>query len=236
MGNTSQGRVVLAEEAISALLEALENKLSEDGCDHTLRHTLEWARATGTNVDDLIDALHARGGYCDCEVCMNVDPGDDALRVPPRRVIVDEANPWLIPPKFVAPPDQTDYGLVLVAEHQPNQWSFADDGELVVPANAGATPTRRILAQRHFFVGSRTGLPTQYAHIFEADSRFTAHEFVSLARDGGEPSLARFGLREAHFLLSEVNRIGAGKVVAASLSDITTMSGKRCELRLHEVR
>jgi len=51
---------------------------AEDGlvpCDGTLRHTLAWLTTEygpGQRLDDTIGWIRAQGGYCDCEVLMNV--------------------------------------------------------------------------------------------------------------------------------------------------------------------
>jgi hypothetical protein len=51
-------------------------RLSEQGCDHTLRLTQEWLGERGVaKVKGVIDALRNQGGYCDCEVLYNVVRG-----------------------------------------------------------------------------------------------------------------------------------------------------------------
>jgi len=42
------------------------------GCDHTLRFSKRWAALNGVDFVDLYQYLNANGGFCDCEVCMNV--------------------------------------------------------------------------------------------------------------------------------------------------------------------
>ncbi len=63
-----------------AQLEDLGNhlsmKLPENGCDHTLRFTIEWLqRASRRKTKGVIEALRNRGGFCDCEVLNNVVTG-----------------------------------------------------------------------------------------------------------------------------------------------------------------
>jgi hypothetical protein len=51
----------------------LDAKLSQFPCDHTLNRTREWL--VGQQVDDpdaVLEAFRSYGGYCDCEVAMNV--------------------------------------------------------------------------------------------------------------------------------------------------------------------
>jgi len=43
------------------------------GCDHTFRFTEQWADKNGIDVIDLYQFLNAHGGFCDCEVCFNVE-------------------------------------------------------------------------------------------------------------------------------------------------------------------
>ncbi len=43
-------------------------------CDHTLTRTREWAAKEGMDPDRMTAAVSAFGGYCDCEVLLNVTP------------------------------------------------------------------------------------------------------------------------------------------------------------------
>jgi len=42
-------------------------------CDHGHRHTLEYIRAHGLDEERTVEWLREHGGYCDCEVVMNVE-------------------------------------------------------------------------------------------------------------------------------------------------------------------
>ena len=54
----------------------LSVKLRENGCDHTLRFTMEWLRgASPRKTKGITEALRNRGGFCDCEVLNNVVAG-----------------------------------------------------------------------------------------------------------------------------------------------------------------
>jgi hypothetical protein len=54
----------------------LRARLSEQGCDHTLRLTQEWLGASKVaKAKGVMDALRNQGGYCDCEVLYNVVSG-----------------------------------------------------------------------------------------------------------------------------------------------------------------
>lgn len=44
------------------------------GCDHTFRFTEAWAKDHNVDIILLYQFLNCRGGFCDCEVCLNVVP------------------------------------------------------------------------------------------------------------------------------------------------------------------
>jgi hypothetical protein len=52
---------------------------TEFGCDGTFRWTIRWRDVCAAQPAKLLDHLARRGGFCDCEVLMNVYP--DYLRV-----------------------------------------------------------------------------------------------------------------------------------------------------------
>jgi len=60
-----------------ALAAAVTAGLQERGCDHSLRAAREWAAGAGVAWPALQVALEGNGGYCDCEVLLNVLPPDD---------------------------------------------------------------------------------------------------------------------------------------------------------------
>ena len=51
------------------------------GCDHTFRFTEQWAQSHHVDIIELYQFLNAHGGFCDCEVCFNVEDSlfDDEL-------------------------------------------------------------------------------------------------------------------------------------------------------------
>jgi hypothetical protein len=73
-------RLPITENMYNDLMHHLRVHLSETGCDHTLRHAEVWARGLGVTWAQHIgvtwvrlrSALQAAGGFCDCEVLMNV--------------------------------------------------------------------------------------------------------------------------------------------------------------------
>ncbi|WP_204763375.1 DUF2695 domain-containing protein [Lentzea nigeriaca] len=66
----------LSREQLTALVEFVDALVIEEGCDHTLRHTLRWVGEQSLAPDPIVAALEELGGFCDCEVVMNCDPED----------------------------------------------------------------------------------------------------------------------------------------------------------------
>jgi len=48
--------------------------ITEFGCDGTFRWTIRWRDVCAGQPGKLLDQLAGRGGYCDCEVLVNVYP------------------------------------------------------------------------------------------------------------------------------------------------------------------
>jgi hypothetical protein len=69
----SAARMPLDRAQLEALLEHVEAAVEANGCDHTLAATEAWAAREGIDLDGLHDGLEEYGGFCDCEVVMNVD-------------------------------------------------------------------------------------------------------------------------------------------------------------------
>lgn len=61
---------------LEALLARLEEHLDGAGCDHSTSITRTWALEQDVQVPGLLRSLAEYGGYCDCEIVMNVDPDD----------------------------------------------------------------------------------------------------------------------------------------------------------------
>jgi len=55
-----------------ALLDAVAIALDGEGCDRTLRYTTRVAVDLGLDPRSTVDAVQRRGGFCDCEVLLNV--------------------------------------------------------------------------------------------------------------------------------------------------------------------
>lgn len=61
---------------LEAVLDHLERHVGLVGCDHSTSATQSWARERDVAVPGLLRGLAKYGGYCDCEVVMNVDADD----------------------------------------------------------------------------------------------------------------------------------------------------------------
>jgi len=64
----------LPVEAFISLFEALSGELDQHGCDNSLCGTIAWLMDHGYDVATVTGWLRHRGGYCDCEVLLNVEP------------------------------------------------------------------------------------------------------------------------------------------------------------------
>src|SRR5262245_5243816 len=93
----------LDASSVESLISFVDRHVRSDGCDHTHRFTQEWARQESVNWHDLLDILEANGGYCDCEVVLNLPDGTD-LQSPPAAKPAERTNPWLLPPTFECEP------------------------------------------------------------------------------------------------------------------------------------
>lgn len=63
----------LTPKTLSELGSYLETALNKQACDHSHRHTKAWLDSRGTkSVAKVIKSLQSAGGYCDCEVLLNV--------------------------------------------------------------------------------------------------------------------------------------------------------------------
>ncbi len=65
----------LSEADLHAMVSAVGTSVASAGCDHSTAVAEEWATARGLDFDDLRPGLGELGGYCDCEIVDNCDPG-----------------------------------------------------------------------------------------------------------------------------------------------------------------
>lgn len=72
----------LPKETFQKLFDFLDEKLSENNCDDTLKFATEFLEDNNIlHSDDVIEWLKGNGGFCDCEVLNNVEEmfSDDAI-------------------------------------------------------------------------------------------------------------------------------------------------------------
>jgi hypothetical protein len=63
----------LDKETFNELFDYLDERLAE-GCDHSMSMTLDFLKQKEIkNVDQVVEWLNDKGGYCDCEVLANVE-------------------------------------------------------------------------------------------------------------------------------------------------------------------
>ena len=68
--------LTLSLEQQAALSAAVAAQLRAQPCDGTLRGAQQWADGAGIEWPRLQRELEENGGYCDCEVLLNVFGGD----------------------------------------------------------------------------------------------------------------------------------------------------------------
>ncbi len=64
---------ILSLEQVAALNEYVEEKLEQDGCDHSQKHILKWLEENipADQREAVLAEIEGMGGYCDCEVLTN---------------------------------------------------------------------------------------------------------------------------------------------------------------------
>jgi hypothetical protein len=73
-GQLDRPGLTLSLEQQVGLADAVEER--RRSCDGTLRAAREWAQRAGVDWRRLRRELEENGGYCDCEVVLNVFGGD----------------------------------------------------------------------------------------------------------------------------------------------------------------
>lgn len=65
-------RLPIDRDQFRSLLSYVDEMLAIRGCDNTLQHAQTWARAHDIGWARLSRSLRGLGGFCDCEIGMNV--------------------------------------------------------------------------------------------------------------------------------------------------------------------
>ncbi len=71
---SSAALMPLERAQLEELLDHVHAAVAADGCDSTWAGTDAWARGEGVDLEHLHRGLAEYGGFCDCEVVMNVHP------------------------------------------------------------------------------------------------------------------------------------------------------------------
>jgi hypothetical protein len=217
---------------VESLISFVDRRLRGDGCDHTHRFTEEWARRESVDWHDLLDILEANGGFCDCEVVLNLPDGID-LHTPARPESCDQGNPWLLPPGFQCEPSAA-FTKVIVCQAGLGRYTYAEDSELVVPAPKAAKPRRRVRMSVNFLIGCQSGLPTEIGVVREC-SEISALEFARKVAASGFEELAGFTFREAGFVLSRIASLQPSMAVGTDFADRVGIASRHEELTVHRV-
>ena len=70
---TKWAQLSLTPDQLAALGRYLDGRLADSACDHSLRHTEKWLREQNIGqIGQLLQAIRNEGGFCDCEVVLNV--------------------------------------------------------------------------------------------------------------------------------------------------------------------
>lgn len=69
----SAARMPLERTQLEALLVHVDDAVEANGCDHSWAVTDDWAAGEGVDLKALHEGLEEYGGFCDCEVVMNLD-------------------------------------------------------------------------------------------------------------------------------------------------------------------
>jgi hypothetical protein len=225
--------IILEWEQMEDLLDYVEGQIGENGCDHSHRFAIQWAKDHGFDADNLCDALDMVGGFCDCEVVLNY-PDEFSLELPPPDECTDPENPWLISPKF-GPDLKRVYEQAIYAVHDPEHRSHATDDELLLPAPKGAKPRKRMGRFRHFFVGFETGEPCHFGQVRALSEGATAGQFAELVKSSPCPELRDYSVREAAYYLNRAANQKPGDFVGVDFRQVTGIASKRIELNIHKV-
>ncbi len=64
---------------LAELFKHLDERLEQGRCDNTMRLTTDFLQESDEcdDCEEALEWLAERGGFCDCEVLLNVEPPDD---------------------------------------------------------------------------------------------------------------------------------------------------------------
>lgn len=183
---------------------------------------------------DLADALDQSGGFCDCEVALNVSTAGPLLLQRPQLQPSPE-NPWKLPQSHLQPAADKLFRFAAFGAYDSDRYRYAVDGELVLPAPFGDQSRKRQPQRARHFVGLETGLPTQLARIAELPRPMTTADLAEKGRQSGLPEFGAFGAIEAGFYFERCAMVAVGGHVGLFFSDVLIDAEKHLQLRIHKV-
>jgi uncharacterized protein DUF2695 len=223
---------VLDRERVARLCEFVDQRVQQEGCDHSHRFSRQWAMTESVDWDDLLDILEANGSYCDCEAVLNL-PEDEDLCFDPDKAKQEASNPWLLPPGFSY--DQSAlFDKRIVSREGVGKNTHTSDGELLVPAPRGAKPKGRVRKAVHFFIGCQSGNASEVGVVAACDA-VSATDFARQVTACGIHDVSAFGAMEAAFVLSKIATLSGGATVGTDFSDRVGIASKHEELTIHRV-
>jgi len=222
----------LSRHQVEALCSFVDSRITIDDCDHTHRFTREWAATAGVDWDDLLDLLEEYGGYCDCEVVMNL-PEDGDRTTKAIKAPVANGDLWRLPKASNRLLSQ-GYSRWIVCDAKVGRNTHATHGELLVPAPFGAKARKRTRKSVNFFIGCESGLPAEVGIVAEC-APLCPETFAHRIRTAGVAELQSFGALEAAFTLSAVADLPAGVPVGTHYLELSGAAGKGELLRVHKV-
>jgi len=224
--------VILKEKQVNELCIFIESKIKNTGCDHSLKNTFKWAEKNGINKDDLIDVLESHGGFCDCEVTMNL-PEDCDLEIEEKNEEFDLKNPFKIPLNLEYVEDKI-FNKAIFSSDEYERNNYTKDEELLIPAPFGFKAKKRVRKSVHFFNSINSELPTEIGFVKEIEP-INARDFAKKIRNSKLTSFLKFTERDAAFYLSRIEKVDIGKPMGTYFMEKTGIGGVKIELKIHKV-
>lgn len=226
------GMAKLSRQEVDSLCSFVDERIRQQGCDHTHRFSREWAALKSFGWDELLDLLEQYGGHCDCEVFLNL-PEEIEVEWVETATEPTRPNLWRLPVNFNASSDD-NFNLLIFCDAKLGRNTHALDGEILVPAPRGAKPRKGIRKSVHFFLGCSSGMPAEVGVVAECDG-VSAEVFARRVADSGIEELSSFTYREASFVLSKISALKPGMPVGTNFMSVFGASQAHEELRIHRV-
>jgi hypothetical protein len=67
----ARAKFPLLDDTLEHLFDAVETRIENVPCDHSLRAATEWLRMNSLAIEPVVAWLQDNGGFCDCEVVAN---------------------------------------------------------------------------------------------------------------------------------------------------------------------